>query len=90
MDMTLGAEAEGSSPTMECFTVNFFSHLDEDLKVLKLSPEIGSQDLNNVKLRQGPPRLIITYLILFYHIWVFCGSFYFFRHAPTFPRLNQY
>ena len=29
------------------------------LKVLKRSPDIGSQYLNNVKLGQGRPRLII-------------------------------
>ena len=31
----------------------------EDLKVLKRSLNIGPQDLNNVKLGQGQPRLII-------------------------------
>ena len=31
----------------------------EDLKVLKCSHDIKSQDLNNVKLGQGQPRLII-------------------------------
>ena len=30
----------------------------EDLKVLKRTPDIGSQDLYNVKPSQGQPRLI--------------------------------
>ena len=31
----------------------------EDLMVLRCSPDIGSKDLNNVKVGQGQPRLII-------------------------------
>ena len=37
----------------------------EDLKVLKRSSEIGSQDLYNVKLRQSQPRLIYLIKIFF-------------------------
>ena len=38
------------------------------IKGPKRSPDIGSQNLNNVKLGQGQPRLLIeTYFV--YHIW---------------------
>ena len=33
------------------------NHKLEDMKVLKRSPGTGSQDLHNVKLGQGQPRL---------------------------------
>ena len=43
------------------------SESNQDLNALKRSPGIGSQDLNNVKLGQGQPRLNIqTYFVLPY------------------------